>query len=105
MFIAGIVPNLKGRVLSSESENATVEPGLYVVGWLKRGPTGIVATNLHCAEETVCAFLFSYVLSLCLRRFMGTLMPECNFIVAYLKSYSSFFGLLNKCLQIYLGVA
>uniref|UniRef100_A0A0E0CJ56 NADPH:adrenodoxin oxidoreductase, mitochondrial n=1 Tax=Oryza meridionalis TaxID=40149 RepID=A0A0E0CJ56_9ORYZ len=53
----GIVPNLKGRVLSSESENATVEPGLYVVGWLKRGPTGIVATNLHCAEETVAIIL------------------------------------------------
>ncbi|KAH9616099.1 hypothetical protein KSS87_011137 [Heliosperma pusillum] len=27
--------------------------GLYVCGWLKRGPTGIVATNLYCAEETV----------------------------------------------------
>ncbi|WVZ76894.1 hypothetical protein U9M48_024815 [Paspalum notatum var. saurae] len=49
----GVVPNLRGRVLSCESETATVETGLYVVGWLKRGPTGIVATNLHCAEETV----------------------------------------------------
>ena len=54
LFVAGVVPNLRGRVLCSESETATVEPGLYVVGWLKRGPTGIVATNLHCAEETVC---------------------------------------------------
>ncbi|KAM3347790.1 hypothetical protein ACQJBY_021600 [Aegilops geniculata] len=53
----GVVPNLRGRVLSSESETATVEPGLYVVGWLKRGPTGIVATNLHCAEETVDSIL------------------------------------------------
>ncbi|KAG8058710.1 hypothetical protein GUJ93_ZPchr0002g25058 [Zizania palustris] len=53
----GVVPNLKGRVLSSESENGTVESGLYVVGWLKRGPTGIVATNLHCAEETVAGIL------------------------------------------------
>ncbi|KAE8775663.1 adrenodoxin oxidoreductase, mitochondrial [Hordeum vulgare] len=53
----GVVPNLRGRVLCSESETATVEPGLYVVGWLKRGPTGIVATNLHCAEETVDSIL------------------------------------------------
>ncbi|EMS57488.1 NADPH:adrenodoxin oxidoreductase, mitochondrial [Triticum urartu] len=53
----GVVPNLRGRVLCSESETATVEPGLYVVGWLKRGPTGIVATNLHCAEETVASIL------------------------------------------------
>lgn len=54
LFVAGVVPNLRGRVLCSESETDTVEPGLYVVGWLKRGPTGIVATNLRCAEETVC---------------------------------------------------
>ncbi|KAM0903408.1 hypothetical protein ACQ4PT_018638 [Festuca glaucescens] len=53
----GVVPNLRGRILSNESETATVEPGLYVVGWLKRGPTGIVATNLHCAEETVASIL------------------------------------------------
>ncbi|KAI4962888.1 hypothetical protein ZWY2020_024666 [Hordeum vulgare] len=53
----GVVPNLRGRVLCSELETATVEPGLYVVGWLKRGPTGIVATNLHCAEETVDSIL------------------------------------------------
>ncbi|PUZ75090.1 hypothetical protein GQ55_1G121100 [Panicum hallii var. hallii] len=55
--IRGVVPNLRGRVMSSESETATVETGLYVVGWLKRGPTGIVATNLHCAEETVASIL------------------------------------------------
>ncbi|XP_047095955.1 NADPH:adrenodoxin oxidoreductase, mitochondrial-like [Lolium rigidum] len=53
----GVVPNLRGRILSNESETATVEQGLYVVGWLKRGPTGIVGTNLHCAEETVASIL------------------------------------------------
>ncbi|KAH0859027.1 hypothetical protein HID58_087288 [Brassica napus] len=42
----GIVPNVRGRVVSTE-------PGLYVCGWLKRGPVGIIATNLYCAEETV----------------------------------------------------
>lgn len=30
-----------------------VIPGLYVCGWLKRGPTGIIGTNLTDAEETV----------------------------------------------------
>ncbi len=29
-----------------------MDPGLYVVGWLKRGPSGIVGTNLVDAEET-----------------------------------------------------
>lgn len=50
----GIVPNVRGRVLSSTAGNlAETEEGLYVCGWLKRGPTGIIATNLYCAEETV----------------------------------------------------
>lgn len=49
----GIVPNVRGRVLSEASEDAQVEKGMYVCGWLKRGPTGIIATNLYCAEETV----------------------------------------------------
>ncbi|KAG9454656.1 hypothetical protein H6P81_007560 [Aristolochia fimbriata] len=49
----GVVPNTRGRVLSDTSDQAALEKGLYVVGWLKRGPTGIIATNLYCAEETV----------------------------------------------------
>lgn len=48
----GVVPNKRGRVLTDTS-GCLVETGLYVCGWLKRGPTGIVATNLYCADETV----------------------------------------------------
>ncbi|KFK27855.1 hypothetical protein AALP_AA8G438200 [Arabis alpina] len=50
----GIVPNVRGRVVSQTSGGIPqTEPGLYVCGWLKRGPVGIIATNLYCAEETV----------------------------------------------------
>ncbi|PQQ04787.1 hypothetical protein Pyn_23542 [Prunus yedoensis var. nudiflora] len=50
----GVVPNVRGRVLSDTSgDPMLLEKGLYVCGWLKRGPTGIIATNLYCAEETV----------------------------------------------------
>ena len=28
-------------------------PGVYVCGWLKRGPKGIIGDNLVCATETV----------------------------------------------------
>ncbi|KAK1312092.1 hypothetical protein QJS10_CPA07g00793 [Acorus calamus] len=48
----GVVPNINGRVLSDKQHNI-IENGLYVTGWLKRGPTGIIATNLYDAEETV----------------------------------------------------
>ncbi|XP_077228730.1 pyridine nucleotide-disulfide oxidoreductase family protein [Tasmannia lanceolata] len=49
----GMVPNIRGRVLRDSPDNAIPDQGLYVTGWLKRGPTGIIATNLYCAEETV----------------------------------------------------
>ena len=37
-----------GRVIKAAAEDASV-PGLYTVGWVKRGPTGIIG-------ETSCRF-------------------------------------------------
>lgn len=45
----GVVPSRFGRVQGGAGQ----VKGLYVCGWLKRGPTGIIGTNLQCAEETV----------------------------------------------------
>lgn len=55
--VAGVVPNIEGRVLvSKESEN--VEKGFYVSGWLKRGASGIIGTNIVDAEEvTHCLYI------------------------------------------------
>lgn len=50
---AGVVPHLDGRVLTPGGP----EPGLYVAGWAKRGPTGVIGTNKHDARETVRALL------------------------------------------------
>ena len=41
----GVVPNDGGRV--------TGMAGTYVVGWIKRGPTGFIGTNKSCARDTV----------------------------------------------------
>ncbi|MFE5597342.1 FAD-dependent oxidoreductase [Streptomyces sp. NPDC056549] len=41
----GTVPHEAGRVAGL--------PGSYVVGWIKRGPTGGIGANRACAEETV----------------------------------------------------
>ncbi|WP_250290261.1 FAD-dependent oxidoreductase [Streptomyces atroolivaceus] len=41
----GTVPHEGGRV--------TDRPGTYVVGWIKRGPTGGIGANRTCAAETV----------------------------------------------------
>jgi ferredoxin--NADP+ reductase len=40
---SGTIPNDHGRV----------EPGVYVAGWIKRGPTGVIGTNKKDANETV----------------------------------------------------
>jgi len=32
-------------------------PGVYVTGWIKRGPSGVIGTNKKCAQETVDALL------------------------------------------------
>ena len=51
----GVVPNQHGRVI----DTATGQPvtGLYVAGWIKRGPTGVIGTNKPDALETVEAML------------------------------------------------
>jgi len=47
----GIIPNIRGRV-ADEEENNTLT-GLYVTGWIKRGPTGVIGTNKRDSGETV----------------------------------------------------
>ncbi|MFK4085234.1 FAD-dependent oxidoreductase [Kribbella sp. NPDC020789] len=46
---AGVIPHEGGRVTGS--------PGAYVVGWIKRGPSGGIGTNRTCAKQTVDALL------------------------------------------------
>ncbi|HEV7461498.1 MAG TPA: FAD-dependent oxidoreductase, partial [Solirubrobacteraceae bacterium] len=45
-----VLPNERGRVRTPDGEPL---PGVYTVGWIKRGPTGILGTNKRDAEETV----------------------------------------------------
>jgi ferredoxin--NADP+ reductase len=44
-----VVPNDGGRVL----DDGRPVPGEYAVGWIKRGPTGIIGTNKKDAQESV----------------------------------------------------
>ncbi len=41
----GTIPNTGGRIEGSRNE--------YVVGWIKRGPTGVIGTNKSDSQETV----------------------------------------------------
>jgi len=46
-----VIPNDRGRVLATTGGEAV--PGCYVVGWIKRGPSGVIGTNKPDAVETV----------------------------------------------------
>ncbi len=52
----GVVPNIGGRVVE-QADSTAVVPGLYVAGWIKRGPQGIIGTNKLCATDTVTQLL------------------------------------------------
>ncbi|UGT39162.1 FAD-dependent oxidoreductase [Nocardia yamanashiensis] len=45
----GVIPNAKGRV---QLDGETV-PGVYVSGWIKRGPRGVIGSNRVDSQETV----------------------------------------------------
>jgi ferredoxin--NADP+ reductase len=49
----GIVPNVGGRVV----EDGRPVRGLYVAGWIKRGPSGVIGTNKADAAKTVANLL------------------------------------------------
>jgi ferredoxin--NADP+ reductase len=47
----GVIPNDGGRVIDPSKDMQLV--GHYAVGWIKRGPTGVIGTNKKDAQETV----------------------------------------------------
>jgi NADPH-dependent glutamate synthase beta subunit-like oxidoreductase len=56
----GVMKNEHGRVdrgKASSYANNNKLAGLYVSGWLKRGPTGIIGTNITDAKDTVATIL------------------------------------------------
>ncbi|MFD6894903.1 FAD-dependent oxidoreductase [Rhodococcus sp. NPDC060086] len=66
-----VVPNTGGRV----------ETGVYVTGWIKRGPSGVIGTNKGCAKETVAALFADFDAGRLTqpegdRRSLGTLLAE-----------------------------
>jgi ferredoxin--NADP+ reductase len=50
----GLIRNVGGRVTGDDGEP---RPGEYVVGWVKRGPSGVIGTNKKDAADTVARIL------------------------------------------------
>ena len=51
----GIIPNSAGQV--TEVQSGAPRTGIYVSGWIKRGPTGVIGTNKKDGTETATAML------------------------------------------------
>ena len=49
----GTFPNIEGRI----SDNGNPASGLYAVGWIKRGPSGVIGTNKPDSVATVQSLL------------------------------------------------
>ncbi len=50
----GLIPNDGGRVTDAAG---ALQPGEYCVGWIKRGPSGVIGTNKKDANETTKALI------------------------------------------------
>jgi ferredoxin--NADP+ reductase len=53
-----VIPNDQGRVIDDDGQPI---PGVYVAGWIKRGATGTIGTNKHCARETVASLIDDFM--------------------------------------------
>jgi ferredoxin--NADP+ reductase len=52
---SGVIPNVAGRVVDPSTGKPI--PGLYVSGWIKRGPSGVIGTNKKDGTETATSML------------------------------------------------
>ncbi|MFJ7211046.1 FAD-dependent oxidoreductase [Amycolatopsis sp. NPDC098790] len=52
--VGGVVPNQAGRVLDLDENQL---PGVYVTGWIKRGPIGLIGHTKGDAAETIASLL------------------------------------------------
>ncbi|HWC85855.1 MAG TPA: FAD-dependent oxidoreductase [Solirubrobacteraceae bacterium] len=54
----GTIPHEEGRVI--DPATGAPVPGEYTVGWIKRGPSGVIGTNKKDAHETVDSLLADF---------------------------------------------
>lgn len=54
----GVVPNTDARV--TDGPDGPVLPGIYVAGWIRRGPTGGIGRNRLCGEQAAAAIIADF---------------------------------------------
>ncbi|OON82841.1 FAD-dependent oxidoreductase [Streptomyces tsukubensis] len=75
---SGTVPNEAGRVLAADSDHQT---SVYVTGWIKRGPVGLIGHTKGDANETVACLLDDHTTG----RLPGAADPEPEAVNSFLE--------------------
>lgn len=75
---SGTVPNRAGRVLAADDSHQTA---VYVTGWIKRGPVGLIGHTKGDANETVACLLDDHAND----RLPGAELPEPEAVTAFLE--------------------
>ena len=75
---SGTVPNRAGRVLAADDSHQTA---VYVTGWIKRGPVGLIGHTKGDANETVACLLDDHANG----RLPGAEAPEPEAVTAFLE--------------------
>ncbi|MEC4016352.1 FAD-dependent oxidoreductase [Streptomyces sp. H27-D2] len=76
-LVSGTVPNQAGRVLAADSHQTAV----YVTGWIKRGPVGLIGHTKGDANETVACLLDDHTSG----RLPGAAAPDPDAVTAVLR--------------------
>ncbi|MBO1414342.1 FAD-dependent oxidoreductase [Streptomyces sp. FH025] len=77
--VSGTVPHLAGRVLSGDGSH---QSAVYVTGWIKRGPVGLIGHTKGDANETVTSLLDDHATG----RLPGAVEPDPAAIEEHLRA-------------------
>ncbi|GAA1402263.1 FAD-dependent oxidoreductase [Kitasatospora putterlickiae] len=76
--VSGTVPNAAGRVLAADGSH---QDAVYVTGWIKRGPVGLIGHTKGDANETVACLLTDHTEG----RLPGAAEPDPEAVVGHLR--------------------
>ncbi|MFE7558477.1 FAD-dependent oxidoreductase [Kitasatospora sp. NPDC057500] len=76
--VSGTVPNTAGRVLAADGSH---QDAVYVTGWIKRGPVGLIGHTKGDANETVACLLADHTEG----RLPGAAEPDPEAVVGHLR--------------------
>jgi hypothetical protein len=95
-----MIPTSGCRVLKSSADQASVEIGVYATGWARRGPVGIIGSNITDAQQTVDTIAQDMQTPALASVCVDTLCHILPLLCLYFSSFVSFVNVSILALQI-----